>query len=131
MKNTENAERPMSAIVYSPSRRGPLRWSGRPAQTSFSSAIRDSRTVTSPSSQRSRRAARQNRHGSRSGSKKSSDCCIRDSPSLAWPAFGEWEPARRAIEKRDSFAFRTAGGEQGDARALGDLAKRSAERRVG
>jgi hypothetical protein len=36
MKNTENAERPMSAIVYSPSRRGPFRWSGRPAQTLFS-----------------------------------------------------------------------------------------------
>src|SRR5450755_1551892 len=60
MKNTENAERPISAMVYSPSRRGPLRWSGRPAQTPFSSAIRDSRTVTEPSSQRSRRAARQN-----------------------------------------------------------------------
>ena len=35
MKNTENAERPISAMVYSPSRRGPLRWPGRPAQNVF------------------------------------------------------------------------------------------------
>src|SRR6202789_3681569 len=40
----------------------PVRWSGRPAQTVFSSAIRDSRAVTAPSGQRSYRVARQNRH---------------------------------------------------------------------
>ena len=32
MKNTENAESPISAMVYWPGRNGPLRRSGRPAQ---------------------------------------------------------------------------------------------------
>src|SRR5215472_7911513 len=34
MKNSENADRPISAMEYSPSRRGATRLSGSPAQTS-------------------------------------------------------------------------------------------------
>ena len=45
MKDTENADRPMSAMLYSSSRRWPLRRSGRPAQTSFSAEIRASQGV--------------------------------------------------------------------------------------
>ena len=102
MKNTENADRPMSAMVYWPSTCRPLRWSGNPAQTSFSSAIRDSRAVTQPSSQRSHRAARRNRHDNRPEQRNSAHCCICDSPGIG-------RPTRRC----DSVAFRTAAGDMG------------------
>src|SRR5215813_2685379 len=46
MKNIENADRPISAMEYSPSRRGPTRLSGSPAQTSLSSPISWSISVT-------------------------------------------------------------------------------------
>jgi hypothetical protein len=80
MKNTENAERPMSVMLYSLSRRGLLRRSGRPAQTFFSSAICDSRTLTAPANRRSRRAARQNHQIRQAKAMKSATSCIFDSP---------------------------------------------------
>ncbi len=46
MKNKENAASPISAMAYWSSRTGPLRRSGRPEQTSFSDAIRESSTLT-------------------------------------------------------------------------------------
>src|ERR1700683_3017600 len=108
MKNTANAERPMSAMVYWPSRSGPVRWSGRPAQTVFSSAIRDSRAVTAPSGQRSYRVARQNRHTRSPEPRNAADCCIFDSPGGAWRDSGDQPLDRRVIQVRESFAFRTA-----------------------
>ena len=89
MKNTENAERPISAMVYWPSRNGPLRRSGRLAQTVFSSASRDSSVVTETANRRTRRADSQNRHEPWGGAKNSVTCCILDSLSAAgdgtWP----------------------------------------------
>src|SRR5215475_13125118 len=49
MKNTENAERPISAIEYTHFSPGPCRRSGRPVQTSRRSVIRLSSALTPPS----------------------------------------------------------------------------------
>ena len=46
VKNSENADRPMSAMLSSPSRRSPVRRSARPAQTVPSAAISSSTTLT-------------------------------------------------------------------------------------
>ena len=48
MKKVENAARPRSAMVYLPSRGGPLSWSGRPAQTSLNSLSNCSTALTPP-----------------------------------------------------------------------------------
>src|ERR1700733_1428782 len=79
MKNTENADRPMSAMLYSPSRRWPLRRSGRPAQTAFSSEISEAKAFTAASSRRNGRAARENRHARCDKMTKSATCCKSDS----------------------------------------------------
>ena len=100
MKNTENADRPMSAMLYFPSRHWPLRRSGRPAQASFSSEIRQAKAFTPASSQRHRRAASQYPH-SRCDETNSATCCQSDSVRRG----SEWRGATRC----ESVALRTAG----------------------
>jgi hypothetical protein len=100
MKNTENADRPMSAMLYSPSRRWPLRRSGRPAQTSFSSEISQDKAFTAASSRKNRRAASENRHARCDEMTKSATCCKSDSFRRA--------AARQGPTRCEPVALRTA-----------------------
>jgi hypothetical protein len=90
----------MSAMLYSPSRRWPLRRSGRPAQTSFSAEIRAAKAFTAASSQRHRRAASRNRHSRCDEMTKSATCCKSDSSRHR----SGWRGATRC----ESVALRTA-----------------------
>jgi len=62
MKHIENADKPISAILWSPSRRGPARLSARPAQTPLSSVISSPMTLTPLSNQGSSPITGENRH---------------------------------------------------------------------
>src|ERR1700733_9139323 len=92
----------MSAMLYSPSRRWPLRRSGRPAQTSFSAEISEAKAFTAASSRRNGRAARENRHVRCDETTKSATCCKSDSVRRA--------PACQGPTRCDPVALRTAAG---------------------
>ena len=95
---------PMRGQYSTPIDNGPLRGSGRPAQTLFSSASRDSSVVTETANRRTRRAARQNRHEPCVRAKNSTPCCILDPLWAAgagiWPGAAIPEKCRGRIWNR-------------------------------
>src|SRR4051812_32067615 len=79
MKNTENADNPMSAMVYWPPQYGPSRRSGRPAQVSRNSRSRESRALTQPANRKPGKTASRNNRNARGGIRKSTTCGGSDS----------------------------------------------------